>query len=86
MKLEIINGIRVITPDENMWLCNENDKVITDKVHLGINADETMWRDITEEDKSSLEVLWNEETLLETEATETDYINALGDLGVQFNG
>ena len=85
MKLEIINGIRVITPDENMWLCNENDKVITDKVYLGINADETMWRDINEEEKARLEELWNEETPLETEATETDYINALEDLGVNFN-
>lgn len=84
MKLEIINGIRVITPDENMWLCNENDGVISDKVHLGINADETMWRDITEEDKSRLETSWNEETLPD-EATETDYINALEDLGVNFN-
>lgn len=84
MKLEIINGIRVITPDENMWLCNENDRVISDRVHLGINADETMWRDITEEDKSRLETSWNEETLPD-EATETDYINALEDLGVNFN-
>lgn len=84
MKLEIINGIRVITPDENMWLCNESDRVISDKVHLGINADETMWRDITEEDRARLETSWNEETLPD-EATETDYISALEDLGVNFN-
>ena len=84
MKLEIINGIRVITPDENMWLCNENDRVISDKVYLGVNANETMWKDITETEKARLEALWNEETLPD-EATETDYINALEDLGVQFN-
>ena len=86
MKLETINGIRVITPAENMWLCNKADKVISDKVYLGINADETMWEEITAEEKARLETLWNGETPTDTEATETDYINALEELGVDFNG
>lgn len=86
MKLEIINGIRVITPAENMWLCDKADRVISDKVYLGINADETMWEEITAEEKASLETLWNGETeTTDTEATETDYINALEELGVNFN-
>lgn len=86
MKIETINGIRVITPTVEMWLCNETDRVISDKVWLGVNADETMWQEITEEEKVRLETLWNEETPTENQATEQDYINALEDLGVNFNG
>lgn len=61
MKLETINGIRVVTPKTNMWLCNEEQQVISDKVYLGVNADETMWKDITEEEKEGFEALWNTE-------------------------
>ena len=86
MKLETINGIRVITPEADMWLCNEAQQVISDKVYLGVNADENEWRDITEEEKASLEQLWSEETPETDEATEADYINALEELGVNFNG
>jgi hypothetical protein len=86
MKIEVINNIRVITPEADMWLCNENDRVISDNVYLGVNADETMWKEITETEKARLEALWNEETPTEDEATESDYINALEDLGVDFNG
>ena len=85
MKLETINGIRVITPAKNMWLCNKVDRITSDKVYLGINADETMWEEITAEEKARLETLWNVETPTDTEATETDYINALEELGVNFN-
>ena len=83
MKLETINGIRVITPEADMWLCNETDKAISDKVYLGINAEQPAWRDITEEEKARLEELWSEATS-ETKATEADYISALEDLGVKF--
>ena len=85
MKLETINGIRVITPEADMWLYNENARAISDKVYLGINADENEWRDITEEEKVELETLWSEATPETDEATEADYINALEDLGVNFN-
>ena len=81
MKLETINGIRVITPEADMWLCNEAQQVISDKVYLGVNADENEWRDITEEEKARLEEAWNSETEpTDNEATEADYINALEDL------
>lgn len=80
MKLEKINGIRVITPEADMWLCNETDRAISDKVYLGINADENEWRDITEEEKARLEQLWSEEIPETDEATESDYITALEDL------
>ena len=84
MKIEIINGIRVVTPESEMWLCNETDKVISDKVYLGVNADETMWKDITEEEKARLEDLWNSEDF--QQATEQDYQNALAEMGVELNG
>ena len=86
MKLETINGIRVITPETDMWLCNEEQRVISDKVYLGVNADENDWKDITAEEKTRLEALWNAEALTDNEATEADFINALEDLGVNFNG
>ena len=85
MKIEVINNIRVITPNDEMWLCNENDRVISDKVYLGVNANETMWKDITKTEKARLEILWNEETPTENEATESDYISALEEMGVNFN-
>ena len=73
MKLETINGIRVITPNADMWLCNEEQRVISDKVYLGINANENDWHDITETEKANFEVLWNEEVLTETETEASSY-------------
>jgi hypothetical protein len=84
MKIEIINGIRVVTPESGMWLCNETDRVISDKVYLGVNADKTMWKDITEEEKARLEELWNSDDF--QNATEQDYQNALAEMGVDLNG
>lgn len=72
MKLEIINNIRVITPDDEMWLCNEEQKVVSDKVYLGVNADETLWRDITEKAKIAFETLWNEEVAIVDESSTLD--------------
>jgi hypothetical protein len=69
-----------------MWLCNEEQRVISDKVYLGVNADENDWHDITETEKASFEALWNAETPTDNEATEADYISALEDLGVKFGG
>lgn len=97
MKIETINGIRVAVPESGMFLCNEEQKVICDKVYLGVNANENDWKEITETEKAELETLWNAENSPETptdeeitetptdEATETDYINALEELGVNFN-
>lgn len=73
MKLETVNGIRIITPEAGMWLCNEKHRVISEdnKVYLGINADENDWYDITEEEKANFEALWNTEIPPEEEITET---------------
>lgn len=61
MTIEIINGIRIITPTESMWLCNEAEKIISDKVFLGVYASENDWSEITEEQKIELETLWESE-------------------------
>ena len=70
MPIEIINGIRVITPSENYWLYSEKDKIISDKVYLGINAKETDWIEITEENKAEFEALWEIEEIPEDMTTE----------------
>ena len=61
MTVETINNQRVLTPDENMWIYNESQRVISDKVYLGVEADETEWTEITDERKQELEALWYEE-------------------------
>ena len=58
MKLEVINNIRVLTPSDGMLLCNTIDKVLSDKVYLGINADESAWTEISETDQEHLEAEW----------------------------
>lgn len=83
MKLETINNIRILTPSENMWLCNVTDKVISDKVYLGVNADESVWTEISEEEKLSLESQWETEDF--TEVTEADYQHALAEMGVDLH-
>lgn len=72
MKIELINNIRVITPTDGKLLCNMTDKIISDKVYLGVNADETVWTEIEESEREALESMWSEET----EPTETDYAEA----------
>lgn len=61
MTIEIINGIRVITPNVDYWLYNEKDQIISDKVFLGVYASENDWSEITEEQKIELETLWERE-------------------------
>lgn len=88
MKIETINGIRVATPESGMFLCNEEQKVICNKVYLGVNSNENDWKEITETEKAELEAMWSEEateTPVDEEATESDYINALKELGVSFD-
>lgn len=79
MKLEVINGQRILTPDAEMFLCNEESRTISDKVYLGINADENAWTEITEAEKTVFEAKWYSEEF--EEATETDYQNALAEMG-----
>ena len=88
MTVENINGQRVLTPDENMWLYNESQRVISDsdKVYLGIEADASDWTEITDERKQELEAMWYEDATSGDTATEEDYKNALSELGVDLDG
>ena len=61
MVIETINNQRVLTPDENMWLYNESQRVISDKVYLGVEADASDWVEITQEQKELLESQWESE-------------------------
>lgn len=74
MKIELINNIRVITCDDGKLLCNMTDKVISDKIYLGKNADETLWTEIEESERESLETMWNNE--MEIQESEDVYSEA----------
>lgn len=84
MTVENINGQRVLTPDENMWLYNESQRVISDLVYLGVEADASDWSEITDERKQELEALWYEDATSGDADTATveDYQNALAEFGV----
>ena len=69
---------RVLTPSDGMWLYNEKEKIISDLVFLGVEANESDWVEITSEEKSKLEDFWNED-----EASKEDLYNALARLGVE---
>lgn len=56
---------RVLIPDEGKYLYNETAQVISDKVFLGINANEKDWLEITEEQKQEIEKQLNEELEVE---------------------
>ncbi len=83
MTIESINGQRVLTPDSDMWLYNESQRVISDKVFLGVEADESEWTEITDERKQELEAMWYEDITSGDTATDEDYQNALKELGVE---
>lgn len=56
---------RVLIPDEGKYLYNETAQVISDKVFLGINANEKEWIEITEEKKVEIEKQLYEELEVE---------------------
>lgn len=81
MIIQEINGQRYGTPTEpNNYLCNANIQVITDSIWLAKESDGSEWTEITEEEKLQLESEWNAEDF--SQATESDYQNALAEMGV----
>lgn len=66
------NGIRILEPSEGKWLYN--GETCSDRVYLGKNADASAWTEVDEYIEPSSD---------DTEATESDYIEALQDLGVE---
>ena len=66
------NGIRILEPSDGKWLYN--GETCSDKVYLGKNADASAWSEVDEYIEPSSD---------DEEATESDYIEALQDLGVE---
>lgn len=66
--MEIKNkSYKMVTPSEGMWLYNEREKTISDKVYMPEGADVSVWREITEAKKQELEAQWQAEMKVEME-------------------
>ena len=66
--MEIKNkSYKVVTPKEGMWLYNESDNIISDKVYMPEGADVSVWKEITEAKKQELEAQWQAEMEAEME-------------------
>ena len=62
--------IKVLYPSENYFLYNAEAKIISDKVFLGKEANESDWQEITADEKEALEKEWRkeaEEEIIESE-------------------
>ena len=67
--MEIKNkSYKMVTPKEGMWLYNESEKTISDKVYMPDGADVSVWKEITEAKKQELEAQWQAEMEAEMEA------------------
>ena len=66
--MEIKNkSYQVVTPSEGMWLYNEREKTISDKVYMPDGSDVSVWREITEAKMQELEAKWQAEIEAEME-------------------
>ena len=64
--MEIKNkSYKMVTPKEGMWLYNESENIISDKVYMPDVADVSVWQEITDAKKQELEAQWKAE--METE-------------------
>ena len=53
---------KVVTPSEGMWLYNESERTISDKVYTPEDADVSVWQEITDAKKQELEAQWQAES------------------------
>ena len=58
---------KMVTPSEGMWLYNEREKTISDKVYMPEGADVSVWKEITDAKKQELEAQWQAEMEAEME-------------------
>ena len=58
---------KVATPSEGMWLYNESERTISDKVYMPDGADVSVWQEITDAKKQELEAQWKSEMEAEME-------------------
>lgn len=61
---------KVVTPSDGMWLYNEANRTISDKLYMPDEADLSGWVEIDEIRKAELEAQWNEEAKTEAEEGE----------------
>ena len=60
--MEIKNkNYKMVTPSEGMWLYNERENIISDKVFMPDGADVSVWQEITDAKKQELEAQWQAE-------------------------
>ena len=58
---------KVVIPSEGMWLYNERENTISDKVYMPDGADVSEWQEITDAKKQELEAQWQAEMEAEME-------------------
>ena len=58
---------KVVTPKEGMWLYNESERTISDKVYMPDGADVSVWKEITDAKKQEIEAKWQSEMEAEME-------------------
>ena len=58
---------KMVTPSEGMWLYNERENIISDKVYMPDGADVSVWQEITDAKKQELEAQWQSEMEAEME-------------------
>lgn len=84
MKIVEKENYKVVTPTENMLICNRSEKIISDELTMPLGAGLALWEEITVDEAEILKNQW--ETESSNEATEEDYQNALAEMGVNLNG
>ena len=66
--MEIKNkSYKMVTPSEGMWLYNERENIISDKVYMPDGSDVSVWQEITDAKKQELEAKWQSEIEAEME-------------------
>ena len=53
---------KVVTPSEGMWLYNERENIISDKVYMPDESDVSVWQEITDAKRQELESQWQAES------------------------
>ena len=54
--MEIKNkSCKVVTPKEGMWLYNERENIISDKLYMPDSADVSCWMEISEGEKKEID-------------------------------
>lgn len=46
---------KVVTPKEGMWLYNERDNIISDKLYIPDSADVSCWSEISDGEKKEID-------------------------------